>query len=94
MLKVNEYFDGQVKSIALNNAEGQLTVGVLEVGDYEFGTSQQEEMTVITGALQAQLPGEESFTTYTKGQSFKIAAGVQFKMKIAEQSAYLCRYFD
>lgn len=28
MLKVNEYFDGNVKSIAFDNAEGQATIGV------------------------------------------------------------------
>jgi len=32
MLKVNEYFDGKVKSIALENAEGNATVGVMEQG--------------------------------------------------------------
>jgi purine/pyrimidine-nucleoside phosphorylase len=94
MLKVNEYFDGKVKSIALNNSEGQLTAGVMEAGDYEFGTSQQEEMTVVSGALQIQLPGESSFTTYSKGQRFNVAAGVKFQVKVAEQTAYLCRYFD
>ncbi|SFB91156.1 hypothetical protein SAMN05660443_0886 [Marinospirillum celere] len=94
MLKVNEYFDGQVKSLALNNAEGQLTVGVMEAGNYEFGTSQQEEMTVVTGALEIQLPGETAFTTYTKGESFKLPAGIKFQARVNEQSAYLCRYFD
>lgn len=94
MLKVNEYFDGKVKSIALSNAEGQLTAGVMVAGDYEFGTAQQEEMTVVSGALQIQLPSESSFTTYGKGQSFKVPAGIKFQVKVAEQTAYLCRYFD
>lgn len=36
MLKVNEYFGGTVKSIALENAEGVATIGVMEDGEYEF----------------------------------------------------------
>lgn len=94
MLKVNEYFDGKVKSIALNNAAGQFTVGVMQAGDYEFSTAQQEEMTVVSGTLQVQLPGATAFTTYASGQSFKVPAKVAFQVKITEQSAYLCRYFD
>ena len=39
MLTVNEYFDGKVKSIGLNNASGKNTVGVMDIGKYEFGTS-------------------------------------------------------
>lgn len=32
MLKSNEYFEGKVKSIALKNAQGILTVGVMDIG--------------------------------------------------------------
>ncbi len=46
MLKVNEYFGGTVKSIALENMEGVATVGVMEAGEYEFGTGTIEPITV------------------------------------------------
>ena len=39
MLSVNEYFEGKVKSIGFNNAEGKVTAGVMEIGEYEFGTA-------------------------------------------------------
>lgn len=94
MLKVNEYFDGQVKSIALNNSEGPLTVGVMEIGEYEFSTSKDEEMTVISGALLVMLPGDASLRTFHKGQSFNVPANSVFQVRIEEQSAYLCRYMD
>ena len=42
MFKVNEYFDGTVKSIAFGTAEGPATIGVMAPGEYEFGTSQRE----------------------------------------------------
>ena len=51
MLKINQYFDGKVASIALQTETLPATVGVMAVGEYTFGTSQFETMTVISGAL-------------------------------------------
>ena len=39
MLKTNEYFGGKVMSIGFDSSEGKATVGVMEAGDYEFGTA-------------------------------------------------------
>jgi uncharacterized protein YaiE (UPF0345 family) len=36
MFKVNEYFDGTVKSIAFGTAEGPATIGVMAPGEYEI----------------------------------------------------------
>ena len=70
-LQVNSYFDDAVKSIALDNAEGTSTVGVMSIGDYEFGTSQREYMTVVSGSLTVLLPGESEWKTFVKGETFK-----------------------
>ena len=56
MFKVNEYFDGTVKSIAFGTAEGPATIGVMAPGEYEFGTAQREIMHVVSGALTVKLP--------------------------------------
>lgn len=92
MLNVNEYFDGSVKSIALENNQGQLTVGVMEAGEYTFGTSQHETMTVVSGALTVKLPGNEEWVTYAAGERFEVDADQSFDLKVAEQTAYLCQY--
>lgn len=94
MLQVNEYFDGQVKSIALTNNEGPFTIGVMGVGEYEFSTTQDEEMTVVSGCMQVQLPGDPGLRTFNKGQGFNIPANSSFQVKTEEQTAYLCRYID
>ncbi len=62
MLKVNEYFDGKVKSIAFSTAEGPATAGVMAKGEYEFGTSAKEIMRVTTGKLTVTLPGANDWT--------------------------------
>jgi len=92
MINVNEYFEGAVKSLAYTSAEGRSTIGVIEKGEYEFGTSSHETMTVIEGQLEALLPGEEDWQSYTSGQSFEVEANTSFKVKTHVQSSYLCKY--
>lgn len=91
-LSVNSYFDDQVKSIGLNNEEGTSTVGVMAVGEYEFGTSRREYMTVVTGLLTVKLPGSDEWLDFVKGETFIVEANQSFGVKVKEQTAYLCRY--
>ena len=92
MLDVNAYFDDQVKSIGFENTQGQLTVGVMNAGEYTFGTRQHETMTVVSGALTAKLPGSDTWVTYSTGERFEIDANQSFDLKVAEPTAYLCQY--
>jgi purine/pyrimidine-nucleoside phosphorylase len=92
MISVNEYFDSKVKSLGYATASGKSTVGVMEEGEYEFGTSAHETMIVIEGELITQLPGETEWKSFTAGTSFEVAANARFKVKSVGQSSYLCRY--
>lgn len=92
MFKTNEYFDGKVKSIALECIEGTATIGVMAAGEYEFGTSSVEVMTVISGQLFIQLPGEKEWKAYKKFQSFEVAKNSKFKVKAGEDTPYFCVY--
>ena len=93
-LQVNSYFDEAVKSIALENAEGASTVGVMDVGEYKFGTSQREYMSVVSGSLTVLLPDATEWQTFTKGDTFIVEANQSFAVKVLETTAYLCRYED
>ncbi|MCL4116161.1 UNVERIFIED_CONTAM: hypothetical protein GTU68_049251 [Idotea baltica] len=64
----------------------------MAVGDYEFGTSENELMKIVSGKLQAQLPGSETFETFAAGTEFKVAADNKFQVKVEEPTAYLCFY--
>lgn len=92
MLKTNEYFDGKVKSIAFETAEGPATIGVMAEGEYEFGTSSREIMSVTSGTLDVKLPGASNWQRYAAGDSFSIEAGRSFGVRSIGQSAYLCLY--
>lgn len=92
MFKVNEYFDGKVKSLGFESAEGPATIGIMAAGEYEFGTSTVEYMTITSGQLFAILPGDNDWRVYNKGETFKVAANVKFKVKALADTSYLCLY--
>ncbi len=91
-MNVNEYFDGNVKSIGFENDEGRATAGVMAIGDYEFGTSENELMKIVSGELQATLPGSDSPQTFRAGDQFTVAANQSFQVKVVQPTAYLCFY--
>ena len=92
MFQVNKYFDDQVLSIAFEGSELPATVGVMAVGEYTFGTSQNEVMTVVDGKLVVKLPGSDDWKEFTNGQSFNVAANSSFDVKVPQQTAYHCTY--
>lgn len=92
MFKVNEYFDGDVASIAFATPEGPATVGVMAVGEYEFGTSQLEIMRVVSGALTVKLPGSQEWETFAAGTQFTVPADSKFQVRVETETAYLCEY--
>jgi uncharacterized protein YaiE (UPF0345 family) len=92
MFKTNEYFDGAVASIAFQTETLPATVGVMAKGNYEFGTSQREYMTVITGSLTVLLPGDTDQKTFAAGETFIVEANQRFQVTANVESSYLCRY--
>jgi hypothetical protein len=94
MFKTNEYFDGKVKSIAFQTETLAATIGVMAAGDYEFGTSQREYMTVTSGTLKVILPGETTAKIFSAGETFIVEANLSFKVSATVESSYLCKYED
>jgi len=92
VFRVNEYFDGNVKSIAFEGENLPATVGVMAPGAYEFSTSQNEVMSVISGALTVMLPGADDWQTFASGTSFEVAAQQSFQLKVECDTAYFCTY--
>lgn len=92
MFKTNEYFEGNVKSIAFQGPDKPATVGVMAAGEYVFNTSEKEKMTVVTGELSIQLKGETDVKIYCAGQSFDVDANSAFNVSVSADCAYLCEY--
>ncbi len=92
MFKVNEYFDGKVKSLAFQAENDNATIGVMAEGEYEFGTSSIEHMTLISGQMSIKLPGENDWRAIALNETFIVEANTSFHVKTSCDTAYLCIY--
>jgi len=92
VFKTNEYFDGKVKSIAFEDAEGPATIGVMAAGEYQFKTSTKEIMTVTSGKLTVRLPGSDEWKDYAPYDTFVIEPDQEFQVEAQGESSYLCLY--
>lgn len=92
MIKVNEYFSGNVKSIAVQNSDGEQTVGVMKAGEYKFSTSKKEFMFVVSGQMDVKLPDESEFKSFSNHGSFVVEANQSFDVIVKEDTIYICRY--
>lgn len=91
----NVYFDGAVVSHAVKFASGETkTLGVMQVGEYEFGTESAENMEMLRGPVEIQVAGEAGWTTIQSGESFNVAANSSFKIKVPQVTDYCCSYID
>ncbi|RZK18668.1 MAG: pyrimidine/purine nucleoside phosphorylase [Pedobacter sp.] len=92
MITENTYFEGNVKSLGYETGEGKSTIGIINTGEYTFGTAQLEIMHVIEGELVVLLPESEDWITVSSGGSFTVPANASFSVKAKSQTAYLCQY--
>ncbi len=92
MFKVNEYFEGKVTSLAFESPEGPVTIGVMAKGEYEFGTTSVEYMTVISGKMDVLFSGKNEWETFNENETFKVEKDTKFKVKMEKDIAYKCLY--
>ena len=92
MFKTNKYFEGKVKSIAFETKECPATIGVMAIGEYEFGTSSKEFMTVTSGKLIVKLPESKDWKEFKTNETFIAEANKKFQLKVKEDSSYICLY--
>ena len=91
--KANVYFDGNVTSRTVLFADGtKKTLGIMLPGEYEFSTSQKEEMDFSAGKLEYHLEGEGWKTIDGQG-AFIVPANSKFKLKVYSVADYCCSYF-
>ncbi len=92
MLKTNSYFEGKVQSVGFDRNGRRATVGVIDAGEFHFGTDAAERMTVVSGELWAKLPGEAAWRAFPAGTAFEVPAKSGIDVKAASPAAYLCEY--
>ena len=91
----NVYFDGKVSSRTVEFADGTTkSLGLMQPGDYEFGTAKAELMEILAGELEVLLPGSDTWQRVVGGQSFDVPAESSFKVKMNAITDYCCSYLD
>lgn len=91
LIKHNKYFDGKVQSLGFNNELANMTIGIMEPGEYEFSTELHEKMEIISGTLEVKIPGEEIIEV-KDGKHFEVEAKQVFKVFAKTEVAYICYY--
>ncbi|BCS52270.1 pyrimidine/purine nucleoside phosphorylase [Geobacter sp. SVR] len=93
--KANIYFDGKVVSHTVLFPDGtKKTLGVMQVGEYEFSTGAAENMQILSGSLEWQLKGEAGWKNVAGGESFDVPADAVFLMKVATVTDYCCSFIN
>lgn len=91
----NVYFDGKVASRTVLFADGsKKTLGLMQPGEYEFGTAKAEVMEILAGELDVLLPGQSDWQHFSGGTSFDVPANASFKLKVQHLTDYCCSYID
>jgi uncharacterized protein YaiE (UPF0345 family) len=91
MVSVNEYFDGNVKSLGFELDGIPYTAGVILAGAYTFSAEKNEHIEVVAGEIEIKPPGRP-WGTFKKGDVAVIPAGSTFDLKLKNPAAYICAY--
>ena len=93
--RANVYFDGGVTSRTLLFPDGtKKTLGLMQPGEYEFGTDAPEVMEILAGDLEVLLPGETQWRRVQGGDSFDVPGKSRFALKVSTLTDYCCSFVD
>ena len=91
--KANLYFDGQVTSRTVIEADGsRKTLGIMMPGTYTFGTDLAEHMEILAGHVEVEFPDDSNKETIKGGEYFEVPANSSFDIKVLEVTDYCCTY--
>jgi uncharacterized protein YaiE (UPF0345 family) len=91
----NVYFNGKVTSRTITFNDGSFkTLGIMQAGDYTFGTKEKELMEITAGECEILLAGSTEWQTIVGGQSFYVDADSSFDVKAKTIIDYCCTYIS
>ncbi len=91
MIKVNAYFEGNVKSLGFEREKVAFTAGVVLPGTYTFDTQSEEHLTITVGEIEVLPPGSE-WRIVNTGETVTIPANSNFDLKVKQTASYICKY--
>ena len=95
MAQHNSYFDGKVQSVGFARNGRKQTVGVIEPGEFHFGTDAAEEMAITDGSCEVVLDGATATASYGAGTAFEVPAKSGFTIRVKEGICqYVCSFLS
>lgn len=91
--EANVYHDGKVTSRTMITASGEMkSLGVMLPGLYRFSTEAPEIMELNQGVCRVKLAGEDHWTDFSGGESFKVPGNWHFEIEVTELLDYICHF--
>jgi hypothetical protein len=91
--KANVYFDGKCVSHGVQLADGtRKSVGVILPSTLKFNTGAPEVMEIVDGSCRVRLAGSDAWTSYGRGQSFKVPGESSFDIEVTQTLHYICHF--
>ncbi len=93
--KANVYFDGQVTSRTVVQADGsKKTLGIMNPGNYTFSTELAEHMEILAGEVEVTFSDDANMEVVSSGEYFEVPANSQFDIKVKSITDYCCTYIS
>jgi uncharacterized protein YaiE (UPF0345 family) len=92
MYKLRKYHGNRVQSLTYEKDRNSASVGIMEEGQYEFGSLARETYTVTSGKISLWNNKTERWNSYVPFSSFLVPENENYKLKVDEISTYLCVY--
>ena len=92
MYKLRKYHGDRVQSLTYEKDRKAASVGIMAVGNYEFGALANEHYTVTSGRIFLWNEKNEKWDPFVPFETFMIPVNTNFKLKIEEISTFLCVY--
>ena len=91
MIKVNQYFNGNIMSLGFQLDDVRYTTGVFLPGEYAITTEDEEHVTLTVGDFEIRLPGE-GWKKRASGETVVIPKGCTFDLRVKKPASYVCAY--
>ena len=91
--QANLYFDGKCVSHTIIFPDAsKKTIGVIFPSLLKFNTGAPEIMELNAGTCNIRLQGEDTWATYTAGQTFNVPGNSSFDIETVETLDYVCHF--
>jgi uncharacterized protein YaiE (UPF0345 family) len=92
MYKLKKYHGDLVQSLEFEIKGKQASIGIVGVGEFDFGTINAETIKVTNGCISVWHEENNRWIEVNANEEFRIPAQANYKLKAKEISTYICFY--